>query len=276
MHGNLRSVSIHYEPLTRNVDFGLSLVALFHQQPNLESIRITHTPLLSNVVGSLAQCRRLRSLAIAANFQNQASELQFLNILVGSCPDLEVLSLRFLLDIRQPHNPHIPCPTSLIQPLLGLHELVEARLQFDHAVISNTNTIFAMGAAWRRLQILCLACPVTLLPSIAAAFGTTLRRITANMTFDDGRLPPANQVMATFSQLQHLAVERSEVPLSRVIELAEFLAVCCPQATIIRFVETTGTETSFEAGSPWAMVVRMVNVIRHVREADRARLGNIQ
>lgn len=272
VQGSLHALTIHYE-CKHNIDFHRTLATFLQQQPNLSSIRIIRTNPPDIVLHALNGCYSLRSVTVAVTFWEQAYRLWFLTALAESCPHIEVLNLNLEL-LRQHYDPRVrPLHPSVISPLLHMGDLVEVRLQFRLELLSDVDTVSAMGSAWPRLEILHISLPMALLPALAAAFQATLRRLSVTIIFDSdgGDLPPANEITGSLPRLQYLEVNHSCLPQERVAEVAEFLAVCCPQATIVRRLGAVNQGGSFVAGSPWALVIEMMQAIRRVREADRSR-----
>lgn len=240
------------------------LLAFLRQQPNLESIEIRGVGLSNNFANALAECRNLRSVVLLDYFADQVTRIGFLDALATSCPALEMIDLHPSLRRRE-YDPEVkPLHRSVIQPLLNLRQLVEVRLDFWLELLSDPDTVFAMGRAWCGLQTLRLTIPLQLLPSIASAFQATLHTLSLTITFksDADPLPPADAASQTLPHLEYFEVLYSNLPHGRVSEVGEFLAVCCPQATIVRRLDGVNFGGSFVAGSPWALVIDMVKARR--------------
>lgn len=269
LQGKLRKVSIRSRAQHRHHERSDPLITFFQRQPNLESIKISSTALTKEVANSFAGIRNLRSIVLLANFLHSTARTQFLDALATSCPALEVMDLS--PSLRQTEwDPEVrPLDHSTIQPLLNLHRLLDVQLAFPLELLSDPGTILAMGRAWYRLETLRLSIPISLLRSIATAFQATLRRLQVNLVFDpEDILAPANVNTETLPHLHYLEVLHSNLPPGRVTEVGGFLAVCCPQAMVIRNLDAPNWGGSFVAGSPWALVIEMMNARREEQGND--------
>ena len=223
----------------------------------------------------------------------------FLKTLVGTCPDIRVLT--FVPTEGDRGFQHMTFDT--IRPVLQLKKLKELEVFDRYAIQIDDDDIRDMGRAWPQIETLnlctnayetgsfgietfeeeeditaeLLGVPISRLLTFATAFPPTLRKLGMCFDFDED-LPGADTLSTRVWSLEVLGVGSAPMPMGRARGVGEFLGVTLKPGSKIAFMQA-GPQSAYGAAfeenpvtagavvsESWEDVLAMMSTVHRVQE----------
>lgn len=280
---------------TQGQDYEMSeaVTSFLAKQRGLEVIDLPYISLemADTLLAGLANHPTLLFFTAWLPYTNEDGLRQFLDTLVGTCPDIRVLTVVPTEGEREFEN----LDFQTIRPLLRLKQLKELQVFDRWSIQISDRDVWDMARAWKQMETLNLCAnayelagtivvgvqgvPITRLLAFAEAFGS-LKRLALCFSFEDD-LPKADSFSTRMENLEILGAGSSILPLEKSRAVGEFLGVLFKPGTKLAFMlqgpqsaytgafQTESGFTGVTISEPWEDALATIELVHRVQVGGR-------